>query len=204
MMMSFMQANKSPIPPTTTTEVDTPVVQKTSLGAPSKAETNDKEGSGETLPKIDPNAPGVYSEVAPPPVYSPNPPIPHPRINQRGDPPMLTPNAFSLWQTKMKSYLNSSSIELWRIVMEGFMANNPNNLTRREVVDCQLNDTALYMIQQAIGEDDRPYIEKVTTAKTAWDILSEVFLGSSSMRQNKFEEVSNQAEGFYMEDGEDH
>ena len=42
MMMSFMQANKSHIPPTTTTEVDTPVVQKTSLGAPSEAETKDK------------------------------------------------------------------------------------------------------------------------------------------------------------------
>ncbi|KAM0916349.1 hypothetical protein ACQ4PT_010232 [Festuca glaucescens] len=204
MMMSFMQANKPPIPPTITTEVGAPVVQKTSLGAPSEAETKDKEGSVETLPKIDPNAPRVYSEVAPPPVYSPDPPIPHPRINQRGDPPMFTPNAFSLWQTKMKSYLNSSSIELWRIVMEGYMANNPNNLTRREVVDCQLNATALYMIQQAVGENDRPYIEKATTAKTAWDILSEVFLGSSSMRQNKFEEVSNQAEGFYMEDGENH
>ncbi|KAK1662783.1 hypothetical protein QYE76_050942 [Lolium multiflorum] len=60
------------------------------------------------------------------------------------------------------------------------------------------------MIQQAVSEDDRPYIEKATTAKDAWDILAEVFLGSSSMRQNKFQEVSNKAEGFYMEDGEHH
>ncbi|KAK1613061.1 hypothetical protein QYE76_036734 [Lolium multiflorum] len=73
-----------------------------------------------------------------------------------------------------------------------------------EVVDCQLNATALYMIQQAVSEDDRPYIEKATTANDAWDILVEVFLGSSSMRQNKFQEVSNKAEGFYMEDGEHH
>jgi hypothetical protein len=103
----------------------------------------------------------------------------------------------------MKYYLNSSSIELWRIVMEGYMANNPNNLTHREVVDCQLNPTALYMMQQAIGEDDRPYIENATTTKTAWDTLSKVFLGSTSMR-HKFTEVSNQTEGFYVEDGEDH
>jgi hypothetical protein len=204
MMISFMQDNKPHISPTTTTEVGTPVVQKTSLGAPPEAETKDEEGSGETLAKIDPNTMGVYSAVAPLPVYSPDPPVPHPRINQRGDPPELTPNDFSLWQTKMKSYLNSSSIELRMIVMEGYKPNNPNNLSHREVVDCQLNAIDLYMIQQAVGEDDRPYIEKATTAKAAWDILSEVFLGSSSMRKNKFEEVSNQTEGFYMEDGENH
>jgi hypothetical protein len=49
------------------------------------------------------------------------------------------------------------------------------------------------MIQQAVSEDDRPYIERVTTTKNAWDILAEVFLGSSSVRQNKFQEVSNKA-----------
>jgi hypothetical protein len=72
------------------------------------------------------------------------------------------------------------------------------------VVDCQLNATTLYMIQQAVGEYDRPYIENGTTTKAAWDTLSEVFLGSTSMRRNKFAEVSNQTEGFYMEDGENH
>ena len=51
MMVSLMQANKSHIPPTTTTEVGTPVMQNTSLGAPSEAETKDKEGGGETKDK---------------------------------------------------------------------------------------------------------------------------------------------------------
>ncbi|KAK1687147.1 hypothetical protein QYE76_047995 [Lolium multiflorum] len=203
-MMSFMQANKSPIPPTTTTEVGNPSLDKTSLGAPTEAETKEEDGSGESSRKIDPNATGVYSTVAPPLVYSPDPPIPHPRINPRGDPPSLNPNAFSLCQTKMKSYLNSSSIELWIIVVEGYKPHNPNGLSCREVVDFQLNATALYMIQQAVSDDDRPYIEKATTAKDAWDIPDEVFLGSSSMRQNKFQEVSNKSKGFYMEDGEHH
>jgi hypothetical protein len=88
-----VQANKPPIPPTTTIEVGTPSMEKTSLGAPSEAETKDEEGSGEILPKIDPNAPGVYSAVAPLPVYSPDPPIPHPHVTPRGDPPALNPNA---------------------------------------------------------------------------------------------------------------
>ena len=104
----------------------------------------------------------------------------------------------------MKSFICSSSIELWKIVEEGFKANNPHNLTRREVVDSQLNATALYMIQQAVGEKEMPHIEDITTAKEAWNTLAEVFVGNASMRQNKFEEVSNEAEGFLMEEGEDH
>jgi hypothetical protein len=93
MMVRFMQASKTHFPPTTTTEVGTPSVQKISLGAPSEAETKYEEGSGETLPKIDPNPPRVYLAVAPRPVYSPDPPIPHPRVSPRGDPPALNPNA---------------------------------------------------------------------------------------------------------------
>jgi hypothetical protein len=41
------------------------------------------------------------------------------------------------------------------------------------------------MIQQDMGEDDRPYIDNDTTAMSAWKTLSEVFLGSASMRRNK-------------------
>jgi hypothetical protein len=76
----------------------------------------------------------------------------------------------------MKSYVNCSSIELWRIVEEGYKANNPNSLTHKEVVDCQLNAIALYMIQQDMCEDDRPYIDNNTTAMSAWKISLKCFL----------------------------
>ena len=72
------------------------------------------------------------------------------------------------------------------------------------MVEAQLNSTALYMIQQADGEKEMPHIEDITTAKEAWDALADTFIGSASMRHNRFEEVSNEAEGFLMEDGEDH
>jgi hypothetical protein len=78
--------------------------------------------------------------------YSPDLPIPHPHINNRGDPPKLDALNFGQWQYQMISHMRSSCIELWRIVEEGFKAVDPNNLTRREVVDSQLNATALHMI----------------------------------------------------------
>src|SRR4051812_13815365 len=48
------------------------------------------------------------------------------------------------------------------------------------------------------------HIEDITTAKEAWEALAVTFIGSKSMMQNRFEEVINEAEGFLMEEGEDH
>jgi hypothetical protein len=72
--------------------------------------------------------------------------------------------------------MRSSCIELWRIVEEGFKAVDPNNLTGREVVDSQLNATALHMIQIAFGSKDLPHIQHFSTTKEAWQGLSDVFV----------------------------
>jgi hypothetical protein len=81
---------------------------------------------------------------------------------------------------------------------------DPNNLTRREVVDSQLNATALHMIQIAVGSKDLPHIQHFSTAKEAWQGLSDVFVGNESMKRTRYVAFSNQAEGFFMMDGEDH
>ena len=104
----------------------------------------------------------------------------------------------------MRSHVKSASSELWRIIEVGFKAVDPNNMTRREVVDCQLNDLALNIIHTAVGEKHMSHIELATTAKEAWDILTQEFVGNESMQRNRFEALSNQAEGFFMIDGEDH
>ena len=78
-----------------------------------------------------------------------------------------------------------------------------SNKRRREVFDCQLNVTALELIRVVVGENELPHIEHCTTAKEAWDCLIEVFVGNDSMRRNRYEAMSNQAEGFFMQDGED-
>jgi hypothetical protein len=65
----------------------------------------------------------------------------------------------------MASHVHSSSIELRRIVENGFKAKDPNNLTRREVVDSQLNASALHMIQIFMGSKDLPHIQHFATPK---------------------------------------
>ena len=138
------------------------------LGSPSPEDKEDKEGDGESqtespppkwpAPKKGKDGKEEFHEV--PHWYSPNPPIPHPHINHRGDPPkILATSSFSQWKYLMKSHLNSSCIELWRIIEVGYKVIDPLNLTRREVVDCQLDATALHMLQQAVGEKDMPHIQ---------------------------------------------
>jgi hypothetical protein len=63
--------------------------------------------------------------------------------------------------------MRSSCIKLWRIVEEGFKAMDPNNMTRREVVDSQLNATTLHMIQIVVGSKDLSHIQHFSTTKEA-------------------------------------
>ena len=107
--------------------------------------------------------------------YSPDPPISHPRIIPLGSPPPLDILAFPSWQHSMKSNFNSASMELWRIFQAGFKAMYLSNLTRREVVESQLNATAIHMIEQAVGKE-RHQIEHYTTAKEAWKVLRMLIL----------------------------
>ena len=100
--------------------------------------------------------------------------------------------------------MRSSCIELWNIIEHGLFIGDPNNLTRREIVNSQLNATALHMIQQGLGTKDYPHIEHFSIAKEAWDALTVLFIGNESMRRNRYDALSNEAEGFYMKEGEDH
>ena len=77
------------------------------------------EGTKESPPKIDG---GKAEHHAVSFVYSVDPPIPHPHINHRGDPPKLISSRFSNWKFSMRLHVKSASIELWRIIEVGFKA----------------------------------------------------------------------------------
>ena len=107
---------------------------------PKKPEEEEVDGKkGVDKDKIDSpskptNGSGEYGRVSFP--YSPYLPIPHPPIHLRGNPPKLNASLFTKWQSSMRSYVNSASIELWRIIAEGYRAVDESNKTRREIMDC--------------------------------------------------------------------
>ena len=61
--------------------------------------------------------------------YTLDTPVPHHRITPLGSQPRLDASAFTSWQHSMKSYFNSASIELWRIIQVGFNPVDHGNLT---------------------------------------------------------------------------
>ncbi|KAK1665923.1 hypothetical protein QYE76_054082 [Lolium multiflorum] len=93
-----------------------------------------------------------------------------------------------------------ASTELWRIIEEGYSPQDPMNLTRREVVDHQLNAIAIDMINLAITPKDHAHIRSLKTAKEAWDELDKLFLGNGSIQCSRFCEVM--ANDFVMVEGE--
>ena len=111
---------------------------------PKKSSSSDGKGKGANYHAVPPN-------------YTPDPPVPHPHINNIGVPPKIDASSFSQWQYLMRTYLRSSCNELWRIVQNGFKPFDANNLTRREVVDAQLDATALLILQQAVGPKELPH-----------------------------------------------
>ncbi|KAK1668095.1 hypothetical protein QYE76_056254 [Lolium multiflorum] len=138
--------------------------------------------------------------VSPPSDYVVNVPIPMPCILTHGLPPLLEYNSFGDWKFLMRSHVRSASTELWRIIEEGYSPQDPMNLTRREVVDHQLNAIAIDMIHLAITPKDRAHIRSLKTAKEAWDELDKLFLGNGSIQCSHFSEVM--ANDFVMLEGE--
>ena len=81
-----------------------------------------------------------------------------PHLTPQGPPPKLDTVNFAYWQYLMESHLKSCSMELWRIILQGYAPVFPDNLTRREEVDCQLNANALHIIQQAMTPKEMAHI----------------------------------------------
>ncbi|KAK1604502.1 hypothetical protein QYE76_028175 [Lolium multiflorum] len=74
------------------------------------------------------------------------------------------------------------------------------NLTRREVVDNQLNAIAIDMIHLAITPKERAHIQSLKTAKEAWDELDKLFLGNGDIQCSHLSEAM--ANDFVMIEGE--
>ncbi|KAK1662048.1 hypothetical protein QYE76_050207 [Lolium multiflorum] len=60
------------------------------------------------------------------------------------------------------------------------------------------------MIQTSVGTQELSLIRNFTTAKEAWEGLDTSFMGSESMKRNKYTALRNQAEGFMRLPDENH
>ena len=209
MLAGFFASKENQIPSAEANQSVAPAIQPFIKFVPETNKPNEKDSDGVGTfapkgngdPKVRENQEGFHA-VAPPNDYAFDPPVPMPHIVPQGPPPILDSSSFANWQFLMHSHVRSSSTELWRIIKEGYKPRDPSKLTRREVVDDQLNATALHMIHMAVTPKDRAHIRSLETAKEAWDHLTHLFLGNESIQSSRFDEVNTMADGFVMNDGE--
>ena len=120
-------------------------------------------------------------------------------MNHVGPPPKLVKNEdFAAWVYRIKCHLNHSSTNLWRIIEQGFYPHDPSNFTPREVADHQFNESALFILQEAIPPEDIAHLCPFTMAKEAWEHVVSSYKGSASIQHPNFEVVKDEADEFAM------
>uniref|UniRef100_A0A6N2M0G8 PGG domain-containing protein n=1 Tax=Salix viminalis TaxID=40686 RepID=A0A6N2M0G8_SALVM len=90
--------------------------------------------------------------------------------------PIFDGTDYDLWETKMKTLFKSQN--LWDIVNEPQNTCISNEAQRKDA-------SALYLIQQSLAQNVFRRITKAKTAKKAWDMLRQEFLGDSKGEYKK-------------------
>ena len=109
---------------------------------------------------------GIFAHVEPPITYGG--PVPSTHMNHVGPPPKLVKiEDFASWVYRFKRHLNHSSTNLWRIIEQGFYPHDPSNFIHREAADHQFDESALFILQEAIPPEDIAHLRPFTMAKEA-------------------------------------
>jgi hypothetical protein len=175
-----------------------------SLNKHDPEKVDDVEGDGDTAKKGD--MPRGHSTKIPHPTsYVSGRHLQMPRLASCGPPPPLDASSFANWQDNMRSHINFVSIELWRIIEHGFYPSSKDlkNLQPWELIDKELNASALHLIHMSLSKKDKAFVRSITSVKEAWDALTGLFIGNASIQESKFDEAHNEADNFAMLDSED-
>jgi hypothetical protein len=54
----------------------------------------------------------------------------------------------------------------------------------------------------SLSEKDKAFVRSISSAKEAWDALTNLFIRNESIQESKFDEAHNEADNFAMLDGE--
>jgi hypothetical protein len=163
-MMGAIESQKSQldalISETSSTTPPTPV--ETS-GKPTLNEVDpdeDEDEGDKEPPKVDDTFRGHSPEIPHPTSYVSGRHLQMPHLASCGPPPPFDASSFANWQDNMRSHINFVSIELWRIIEQGFnpTSKDLNNLLPWETIDKQLNTSALHLNHMSLSEKDKAFV----------------------------------------------
>ncbi|XP_042041040.1 uncharacterized protein LOC121786439 [Salvia splendens] len=119
--------------------------------------------------------------------------------------PMLNKSSFDNWSIKMKALLGAHDV--WEIVESGY--EEPQDETdlsqqqRDRLRDARKKDKkALYLIYQALGDDDFEKITSASTAKEAWKKLQISCIGAERVKKVRLQTLRGEFESLHMKESE--
>ena len=126
--------------------------------------------------------------------------IPH--VNNLGNPPLVDRSRFTNWKASMKSYVCSSSMEVWRIIDKGYYPKDEKNLSSSDLIDQQLDANAQHMLERAMVNEGVEHIRSLPNAKAAWDHLLDMYDGNVAIKRAKRITIKRHVDNFILKDGE--
>jgi hypothetical protein len=165
-MMAAMELQKSQLEALTSGTSSTPPPTLVEIPGKDKPSLNeddpDKDGdeSNEDPPKKDDTFRGHSMEIPHPTSYVSGRHLQMPHLASCSPPPPLDAFSFANWQDSMRSHINFVSIELWRIIEQGFHPTSKDltNLLPWEQIDKQLNASTLHLIHMSLTEEEKAFI----------------------------------------------
>ena len=118
--------------------------------------------------------------------------------------PTLNNNNYDNWSIKMKALLGAHDV--WDVIEKGY--NEPQNeasLSQSEkdsLKDSRKKDKkALFLIYQALDDDNFEKISDTTSAKQAWEKLQTSYKGEEKVKKVRLQTLRGEFESLHMKGG---
>lgn len=109
---------------------------------------------------------------------------------------------YPYWKFKMRTHMKAIDPALCKIVEEGFLILNENELTIEDLKNKQLDSQACDILFDCLSEEQFGRISALTFAKKIWDILQEVNEGTLSVKESRLDVLQSKLNRFKRNDGE--
>jgi hypothetical protein len=99
-----------------------------------------------------------------------------------GKPLVFDWNNYDYWKKRMEIHLKALGINLWRIVMDGYVILDPKNKTSNDDKNEQLNDRALSVLYNALALSEFNRVKGLEKANEIWEKLMEIYDRTSTVK----------------------
>ena len=82
--------------------------------------------------------------------------------------------------------------------MQGYNPVDPNNLTRQEEIDEQLDANAKFILEGAMSANDEDIVRNLRTAKEVWLHLQTIYEGNEGIQRCNVAVLQHEVDNFVM------